>query len=91
MRCVMIGTTAAASSRSARTPPGTAVFRARSADSRTVISPIGLSSRTTSPVSVIQAVVRRPLNAISTRNAGIGVPAERTNSRLPTSMVTGAL
>src|SRR5437870_8755066 len=52
--------------------PGTASVCARSADSRTVIKPSGLSSRTTSPVSVIHDVVRSPWYSISTRNAGIG-------------------
>ena len=54
------------------------------------MNPSGLSSRTISPVSVIQAVVFNPLNSISTRNAGIGVLAARTISRSPTLTVTGA-
>ena len=56
-----------------------------------VMNPSGLSSRTISPVSVIQAVVFRPANSISTRDAGIGALAERTISRAPTFTVTGAL
>ena len=52
--------------------------------------PERLSSRTISPVSVIQAVVFRPANSISTRNAGIGAFAPRTISRSPTVTVTGA-
>ena len=53
--------------------------------------PIGLSSRTISPVSVIHAVVVMPLNVMSTLNAGIGrrVPAV-TTSRAPIAMLTGA-
>ena len=81
-----------ASSRSACTWPGTAIARAFSGDSRMVSRPSGLSSRTTSPVSVTQDVVRSPENSVSTRNAGIGaVPGPRTSSRLPTSTTIGAL
>ena len=66
--------------------------RAVSADSRTVMRPSGLSSLTTSPVSVTHDVVRSPENSISTRKAGMGLlPAPRTSSRLPTSTTTGAL
>ena len=86
------GTMAAASSRSVCTWLGTAMARAFSGDSRMVSSPSGLSSRTTSPVSVTQDVVWRPENSVSTRNAGIGaVPGPRTSSRLPTSTTIGAL
>ena len=65
------------------------IARALSADSRTVMRPSGLSSRTTSPVSVTHDVVRRPANSMSTRNAGTGTPAPRTSSRRPTSTTTG--
>ena len=41
-----------------------------------MMNPSGLSSRTISPVSVIQAVVFSPVNSISTRNAGIGMLAD---------------
>jgi hypothetical protein len=79
-------------SMSACTWLGTAMARAFSADSRIVRSPSGLSSRTTSPVSVTHEVVRSPANSVSTRKAGIGaVPAPRTSSRLPTSTIIGAL
>ena len=86
---VITGTTADAASMSVRTSPGTAFAMARSADSRTVISPSGLSSRTTSPVSVTQEVVRIPANSISTRKAGIGRLPIRISSRSPTSRTAG--
>jgi hypothetical protein len=82
------GATAAVCSRSTCIRRDTAVARAWSADSRTVIRPSGLSSRTTSPVSVIHDEVRSPANSISTRNAGSGAPAPRTSSRRPTSTLT---
>ena len=86
-----VGTTAAASRRSVCTRPGTAMIVARSAASRTVKMPSGLSSRTTSPVSVTHEVVRSPANTMSTRNAGKRVAPTRTTSRSPTSRTTGAL
>ena len=85
-----VGTTADALSRSWRMRPSIASARALSGGSRTVMNPSGLSSRTISPVSVIQAVVLRPANSISTRKAGIGAFAARTISRSPTVTVTGA-
>ena len=85
MRCFETGTTAAASSRSTCTPRGTAMATARSDDSATVSRPIGLSSRTTSPVSVTHDVVCRPPNESSTRNAGTGLSSTRTTSRAPTT------
>ena len=66
------GTTAASSSMSPCIPRLIAIRRAVSGDSRTDMSPSWLSSRTTSPLSVIHEVVCRPENVISTRNAGIG-------------------
>ena len=53
--------------------------------------PIGLSSRTISPVSVTHDVVVRLLNVMRTLNAGIGrrLPMV-TTSRAPTSIFTGA-
>jgi hypothetical protein len=42
---------------------------------------MGLSSRTTSPVSVIHEVPTIPANRVSTRNAGTGRPAASTTSR----------
>ena len=70
--------------------PEIASARALSAVSRTEINPSGLSSRSISPVSVIQEMVWRPENSISTRKAGIGIPPARTISRSPTFTVTGA-
>ena len=70
MRSRPMGTIAAASSMSACTWLGTAMARAFSADSRIVRSPSGLSSRTTSPVSVTHEVVRSPANSVSTRKRG---------------------
>ena len=79
------------------------VFR-RLADRRA--GPSGLSSRTTSPVSVTHDEVRSPANASSTRNAGIGrlvrlrpLAADLTTagantftiSRLPIAIVTVSL
>ena len=54
---------------------------ARSDDSATVSRPIGLSSRTTSPVSVTHDVVCRPPKERSTRKAGTGRSSTRTTSR----------
>ena len=65
---------------------------ARSGDSRTVMRPSGLSSRTTLPVSVIQDVVRGP--GIPSRRGRQGSDARRslrTTSRFPIATVTGAL
>ena len=87
----MIGTTADSRSRSVCTRLDTARRRAISAGSRMVINPSGLSSRTTSPVSVTHAVVCSPLNVISTRNAGTFVSPALTAARLPTTASTGAL
>ena len=59
--------------------------------SSTVIKPIGLSSRTISPVSVIQAVLVRPENVICTLNAGMPRrPRAATTSRSSISIITGA-
>ena len=62
---------------------------ARSCVSATVSRPIGLSSRTTSPVSVTHDVVCSPLKDSSTRNAGSGRSLTRTSSRRPTSTRPG--
>ena len=67
--------------------PGTARASARSRVSLTTIRPIGLSSRTTSPTSVIHDVDVMPANSMRTRNAGTGRPAARTTSRASTSTV----
>ena len=91
MRSFVAGTIAAAASMSVLICPGTAIAFARSAGSRTDISPMGLSSRTTSPVSVTHDVVCSPANSMSTRNAGMDVLPVRTTSRRPMSTVTGAL
>ena len=52
---------------------------------------MGLSSRTTSPTSVIQLRVVRPARRPSTRKAGTDRPAARTTSRACTSRVIGVL
>ena len=91
MRRGVAGTRAAASSRSVWIAPGTARVRACSGVSRTTRRPIGLSSRTTSPTSVIQLRVVIPPRRPSTRKAGTGRPAARTTSRAWTSRVMGAL
>ncbi len=90
MRTFDTGTTAEASSRSTCTLRGTAMAVARSEGSATVRRPSGLSSRTTSPVSVTHAVVESPAKASVTRKAGTGRSPTRTTSRPPTSIVTGA-
>ena len=53
--------------------------------------PIGLSSLTTSPVSVTQLVIVTPASRPRTRNAGTGRPAACTTSRACTSMLIGEL
>ena len=85
------GTMAAASSMSVWISPGTASAVARSRVSFTTMRPIGLSSRTTSPRSVIQDVETSPPNCIRTLKAGTGRPAARTISRACTSSDIGAL
>ena len=91
MRRGVVGTRAAASSRSVWIAPGTARAWACSGVSRTTMRPIGLSSRTTSPTSVIQVRVVMPASRPSTRKAGTGRPADCTTSRAWTSRVIGAL
>ena len=87
----MVGTIADASSMSCCMRFETASAVACAWVSSTVIKPIGLSSRTISPVSVIHAVVVRPLNIICTLNAGIGRRSPVvTTSRAPIAIVTGA-
>ena len=91
MRRRISGTTADMRRRSCCTRFGTARPCASSGDSRSVINPIGLSSRTTSPVSVTHDVVVSPWNAMSTRNAGMIPSLVRTTSRSPIRTSTGAL
>ena len=93
MRCLAIaGTTADAleqvDAASGSTPPAPARC---SGVSRTVIRPSGLSSRTTSPVSVIHDVVRSPANChVDPERGNRRRRAAATSSRLPTSTSTGA-
>ena len=74
IRARIVGTTAAAASMSAWTRLDTASCVACSCGSRTESRPSGLSSRITSPVSVIHDVVGMPANDSSARNAGVGRP-----------------
>ncbi len=76
---------------SAWTRLDTASCVACSCGSRTESRPSGLSSRITSPVSVIHDVVEMPANDSSARNAGVGRPPVITTSRRPMCTATGAL
>ena len=76
---------------SACTSPDTARDNARSRVSFTTMKPSGLSSRTTSPTSVIHDVEAMPPKLVRTLKAGTGRPAARTTSRCSTSTVMGAL
>ena len=90
MRAGMTGTTAEADSMSSCMPFDTTSTVACAWVSRTEIRPMGLSSRMVSPVSVIQAVVVRLANVMSTRKAGVGRPPASTTSRLPMASCTAA-
>ena len=79
------GTTAAASSMSLWISPGTASAVARSGVSLMTRKPSGLSSRTTSPVSVTHDVEVMPAKRVRTLKAGTGRSATRTTSRASTS------